>query len=54
MTTFLLIAVPTVALMLILVGWGWWTTRKPWVVHVNMDDRPDYYKRIEQELRDGR
>lgn len=33
--------------------WGLWATRKPWVININLDDRPDYYKRIEKELRDG-
>ena len=53
MNVFLAIMTPVVVIAVGLVAWGTWATRKPWVVHVNMDDRPDYYKQIEKELRDG-
>ena len=53
MNVFLAIAIPTAVLTLGLVAWATWATRKAWVINVNMDDRPDHYKQIEKELRDG-
>jgi hypothetical protein len=40
-------------ILVVLMAWGTWATSKPVKVNINLDDRPDYYKRIEQELRDG-
>lgn len=53
MTIFLAIAIPTAVITLGLIAAGWWATRKPWVTWINLDDRPDHYKRIEKDLRDG-
>jgi hypothetical protein len=40
-------------ILVVLMAWGTWATRKPIKVNIDLDDRPDYYKRIEQELREA-